>query len=375
MPSIKVKKGGIYTDPVGIFAKKAGVYSAVQGVFAKSAGAYGSVFSGSFQINSASFDWTATSRRVAINVLGNSHAEGAWASTDSSLWRSAGCFGQTCAELQAKYGDGGEGWIGLNRGTRAGTWTQLTDFSPFGQAWYSSDAAATYTMTVASADNLDLFYARGGSYGPFSVSVDGGEPITVTPTGSADSSTQRVNIPLGAVGPHTVVAKPITGNFYYVGVAAYKGSVGFVLNNIGRSGSVIADNVNQIATKLAVLQYLSGLLTIVDYVSNDFGSQTAVATYRTRWDTLLAKLRTYGEVLSWIPPDTGRVRAIPLTEYEEAARAAANAAGASWLDFHRLNGAYAANTAFMYDDTHWNLAGHTRAKTQGFIPLLARLGA
>lgn len=38
--AIKVKKGGVYTDPVGIFAKKAGVYSAVAGVFAKSSGVY-----------------------------------------------------------------------------------------------------------------------------------------------------------------------------------------------------------------------------------------------------------------------------------------------------------------------------------------------
>lgn len=38
--TIKVKKGGVYTDSVGIFAKKAGVYSAVQGVFAKVAGVY-----------------------------------------------------------------------------------------------------------------------------------------------------------------------------------------------------------------------------------------------------------------------------------------------------------------------------------------------
>jgi hypothetical protein len=43
MPSIKVKKGGVYADTVGIFAKKAGVYSAVAGVFAKSAGAYSQV--------------------------------------------------------------------------------------------------------------------------------------------------------------------------------------------------------------------------------------------------------------------------------------------------------------------------------------------
>lgn len=38
--AIKVKKGGVYTDPVGIFVKKAGVYSAASGVFAKVAGAY-----------------------------------------------------------------------------------------------------------------------------------------------------------------------------------------------------------------------------------------------------------------------------------------------------------------------------------------------
>lgn len=41
--AIKVKKGGIYTDPVGIFAKKAGLYSAVTEVSAKEAGAYVSV--------------------------------------------------------------------------------------------------------------------------------------------------------------------------------------------------------------------------------------------------------------------------------------------------------------------------------------------
>lgn len=40
MPSIKVKKGGVYADTVGIFAKKAGVYSAVAGVSAKVDGAY-----------------------------------------------------------------------------------------------------------------------------------------------------------------------------------------------------------------------------------------------------------------------------------------------------------------------------------------------
>lgn len=41
--AIKVKKGGVYADPVGIFAKKAGVYSAVTGVSAKVAGAYATV--------------------------------------------------------------------------------------------------------------------------------------------------------------------------------------------------------------------------------------------------------------------------------------------------------------------------------------------
>lgn len=38
--AIKVKKGGVYADPAGIFAKKAGVYSAVAGVSAKVGGAY-----------------------------------------------------------------------------------------------------------------------------------------------------------------------------------------------------------------------------------------------------------------------------------------------------------------------------------------------
>ncbi|MBB1599484.1 hypothetical protein [Variovorax sp. UMC13] len=58
MPSIKVKKGGVYTDPVGIFAKKAGVYSAVAGVSAKVGGAYVSV-TGPVQLAAPiGYDWT-----------------------------------------------------------------------------------------------------------------------------------------------------------------------------------------------------------------------------------------------------------------------------------------------------------------------------
>lgn len=332
-------------------------------------------FADASSIASAPWSWNATSQRMSVAALGDSHTEGAWAGGDAAAWRANGWVTQLRAYLQAKFGDGGEGFIGLGRGTRAGTWTQLTDYSPFGQAWYSTDTAATYTIPIAAADNLDVFYARGGGYGTFSVTIDGGTPVTVAPTGSADASTQRINISLGTLGAHTVVIKPLTGTTYLVAVAAYKGTVGAVVHNVGRSGSVINDNVTQIANKLAIFQFLAPRLTIVGYVSNDFGNQTAVATYRTRWDTLVTKLRTYGDVMSWMPPDTSRTRAIPLTDYETQARAAAVAAGASWLDFHRLNGAYASNTSFMYDDTHWNLAGHTRATAQGFIPFVQLLGA
>lgn len=38
--TIKVKKGGAYVDPVGVFVKKGGAYAAVQGVYAKASGAY-----------------------------------------------------------------------------------------------------------------------------------------------------------------------------------------------------------------------------------------------------------------------------------------------------------------------------------------------
>lgn len=319
--------------------------------------------------------WAATTQRVSVAALGDSHTEGAWAGGDAASWRTNGWVAQLRTYLQTKYGDGGEGFIGLNRATRAGTWTQLTDFSPFGQAWYSNDITATNTFPVVNADNFDIFYARGGGYGTFNVEVDGGAPITITPSGSADSSTQRVNIPLGSLGSHTVVVKPLTGTLYLVAGAAYKGSFGVVVHNVGRSGSVISDNVVQIDSKLGIFQYLAPKVTFVGYVSNDFGVQTALSTYRARWNTLITKLKTYGDVVSWFPPDTTRVRTLPVTDYETVARDAANDANISWLDFHRLNGAYAANTTYMYDDTHWNQLGHNRATIQGFTPFLTLLGA
>lgn len=44
MPSIKIKKGGAYADPVNIFVKKAGAYAPVVGIFAKVAAAYVPIF-------------------------------------------------------------------------------------------------------------------------------------------------------------------------------------------------------------------------------------------------------------------------------------------------------------------------------------------
>jgi len=98
MPSIKVKKGGVYADPVGIFAKKAGVYSAVAGVSAKVGGAYVSV------------DATVEQRIAALFAAGEQGAD--WSDIrPQTVWQDPagtipGAVGQMARRIVDKSGRG-----------------------------------------------------------------------------------------------------------------------------------------------------------------------------------------------------------------------------------------------------------------------------
>lgn len=326
-----------------------------------------------------SFDWTPDGQRRSIAFYGDSISLGAYAGgTTEPFWTANGYVAQLRATLQARHGDGGVGFISLGRGewVKTGAWTQLGDYAPFGQCWYATnDATKLWTLTVSEGDNIDIFYLNGGGYGAFDVVVDGTTTTTITPSGSADSSTKRANISLGSSGAHTVVVKaPASGTLYFVGAAVYKGSTGLVLHNISRSGAVVNDLAYMVDKKLGVLAHLAPRLNIVGYVTNDFSAQTTLVNYQTRLNTLLSHVKTYGDVMCWVPPDNGLVRAIPVQDYEAIAKSVAVSNGGFWLDAHQAWGAYAANLPKMYDTVHPNLAGHT-AIHDLFIPAFERIGA
>jgi hypothetical protein len=318
---------------------------------------------------------------MSIAFYGDSISVGAWAGSTNDSWNANGFVGLLRTALQSKYGNGGQGFLDLGRyeWVKTGTWSALAGYGPFGFSFYASNDPTSYwTLTVADGDNLDIVYARGSGYGSFDVVVDGGSPITVTPTGSADASTQTANVSLGSSGAHTVVIKaPASGTLYLIGASIYKGSNGLVVHDIARSGSAVNDMANQINTKLGVLPFLTPRLNMIGYVANDFGTQTALSSYNTRLTTLATKLKTYGDVMLWMPPDSGVTgKAIPVTSYEQVVRDVSSSNGLFWYDVHRAWGSYAQAVAlgYMFDTTHPNTAGHAAMETL-FMSVFSQLGA
>lgn len=315
-----------------------------------------------------SWQW-GTESRLSIAFYGDSITQGAWAG-DAELtdWPVKGFVGKFRQAVQRIYGNGGLGFVGLFRKewTKAGTWTQVADYGPFGQAWYATVNTATYTLQTKAGDgdNVDIFYVDTSA--PFTYTIDGGAPVTVTPPGGATNKTIKVNVALPNNAAHSIqVIGPDTGTLYLVGAAIYNGTGGAVVHNIGKSGALIGDMGYSVATSdtrtQVITDHLKPRLNVVGFLANDYSSQTALETYSTRYGYLLDKVIPLGDTVMWAPPDNGitPVKTITTEQYEAEMKNLAVARGLPWVDIHAAWGDYTVAGDKMYDTQHPNDKGHS----------------
>lgn len=65
---------------------------------------------------------------------------------------------------------------------------------------------------------------------------------------------------------------------------------------VGRGGTLSTENSNANSMKSAI-EAQNPVLTIISLTCNDYGGQTALATYKTQLQTIITKARLYGDVL------------------------------------------------------------------------------
>ena len=258
MPAIKVKKGGVYTDPVGIFAKKAGVYSAVTGVSAKVAGAY---VNASYPPAGALLNFK-LSNTVNMRAMRAGGVRGRFIALGDSF-------------LQG-YGSGGNGLVGTRpNGPMAKLAARLSSLglparNDYMQGWPSADTVVSNPTLVTPAnislidprvtivgssifsdffalggwpiafttagdqitftpgtqfDTIDLLYAVSPGQGNFLVSVDGGATLaggTINDfNASNDIAKSSVSCPLAS----SVTLKKGSASSYIIGVSTRRAAV------------------------------------------------------------------------------------------------------------------------------------------------------
>lgn len=303
--------------------------------------------------------------RMSLAILGDSIGAGAWSHATASQWPLNGwAHHLKQAMLADGYIDGGQGFVPLSDPvySKVGTWTQAADDGPSANCWFATGPANTYTLTtVTQCTSVGVLWLNASNRGDFTVSVDGGADITITPPAAANSQVYQYEITGLPLATHTIAIKaPVTGYVYFLGCALYIGTAGIVIHNLSKSGATAADFGYKASQRIKLLSALKPKLSIIGVLANDYGAgQTLISTYSTNLQNIATECLKTGDVVGLIPPDNGlTAKPIPLSDYEAAMRTVMAANNAGVLDVHALWGAYSANAAKMYDAQHPNLIGH-----------------
>jgi lysophospholipase L1-like esterase len=295
-----------------------------------------------------------------IVVIGDSITAGYYATEPRAA---NGFVGRMRTRLQTKYGDGGWGCVplsgvGADRWTLVGTWTAQGEWGPWGCCKSASGNANTATIADLYGDVIELYVVGQPGAGQPLVSVDGGaDTPVVVPT--ATTSHVKVNVP-AALGTHSVTIKaPESGPFYLWGAGAKVGTTGLRIHNISASGLAVPDLTY--SHKDEFIDAIAPQLTIIPMTTNDFGTQTTLANYKTQLIALVTRAKLTGDVLlvaSCASDQAGK--AIPQTAYAEKMFEVANEYGCAYVDIYNRWGGYAAALAngFMHDHSHPKDAGH-----------------
>lgn len=221
----------------------------------------------------------------------------------------------------------------------------------------SSTAALTLNSGTTTGTAVKVVYSD--SSGPFTITIDGGTPVTVTPGGTYTLAQRTITGLSNAA--HTVSVARSSGAvlIYSIEVGSTAGT-GLRLFNGAISGNTV-DTLNR-ADFWSITSYTAGFLNAdlitLQIMVNDKVAGTTAATWKTHMQAAITACKVNGAdvLLIAAPPADG----LDFTEYRRAAYELADSNDLPLLDMTDRWGDYTtANTyGLMADGWHAGPAGH-----------------
>lgn len=322
-----------------------------------------------------------TRPKAVLSAVGSSITAGYWAST-----RANGYVGRLAGQLQAEYGDGGTGYLGMARAPmfganiatyptgdkveQSGTWSPSSGLSyggPGSARGSSTTLGSTLTWRRLRGTTIRLYWlsvtAPGGT---FTYSVDGSTPVTVATAGPNGALTATTISDLPDV-QHTLVLTITSPNGANIYGASCERASGVVVNNFAMGGArTDRYAVAQTATWSGGAAYPADLV-IYELSVNDAGLAPVLDPSAT-----VANLRAYLDATRGVNPDTDVLVVAPHIGNHETqgvkpyadmigrARGVCEAYNAAFVNiWARYRNSYAAAAAASYwgDDTAEGVVG------------------
>ncbi len=154
-------------------------------------------------------------------------------------------------------------------------------------------AGATLSRTVNPTTGFTVLFEQGPGAGAFTVAVDGGTAVTVTPdtTGVANRHDGTYSTGVLTSGSHTVLITA-TGACTISGVYAHQGDLasGVQVYTSGKSGAVAADFVANTSIPVRIQQLGAGLVLLM-LAANDYSAGVSPTSFRTTVTTLINNIK------------------------------------------------------------------------------------
>lgn len=301
-------------------------------------------------------------------------------------WTDKNIIPQALADrLYAAYGQGGDGWITMSRGSGfcindivRSAFTNFTiadldddtpDDPPYGPDGYRVDCVTStgaISFTDIRAESLVLYYRD--TTGVFRHRVNGGAWSTVTGGGTNDPAKVTMASGLSTATVHTFDIDT-TGNGTTVslyGVHA-TGIEGVELSKCGNGGAIASEMATAASSATAdfILADMAVDAVVIVCGTNDETQNVAAADFRTAMVSIASSWTqhaTVSGVLFACPPQNGTLSAPSMADYGEVMQEAYSDGIGEYINFARLWSDYATEdaSAMWLDTLHLDAGGAQR---------------
>lgn len=236
-------------------------------------------------------------------------------------------------------------------------WSIDTHTALGGLLFTQSTGSSAMSLMLNNVDTLVVGYAQASANGSFTIDADGGSPLATI--NSAGASALVLATVTTTLGNHTFNIKHSAGGPIFIGgLNGYKSAAVNEIDvfNWGWGGSKIEDWISTSSAfgPYNALSVVPADLYVVNLGINNWTIPTDIATFTANYQTLITKLKIYGDVVICIPAPSSTTRASLATQaaYAAALYDLANTNDLPVIDFtYRLGSYDSANTLGEYYDT------------------------